>query len=175
MGVTRNVLETERLVLRPHVDADFAACLALWTDPNVTRFIGGRASTREEVWARILRYIGHWSTLGYGYWAICDKSTGRVMGEAGFADMKRDLTPPFGDAPEAGWVLAPSAHGRGLATEAMRAAIAWLEAARGRERTVCMIDPGNMPSIRVAEKLGYREYTRAPYKDHTTILFERVT
>jgi RimJ/RimL family protein N-acetyltransferase len=168
------IIETERLLMRPHEGGDFADCLALWTDPTVTRFVGGRPSTREEVWARILRYIGHWSVLGYGYWAICEKTSGRVVGEAGFGDLKRELSPSFGDAPEAGWVLAPSTHGKGLATEAMRAAIAWLEAARGRERTVCMIDPANAPSRRVAEKLGYREYTRAPYKDHTTVLFERV-
>ncbi len=41
------VLETERLVLRGHVAGDLQACLPMWNDPIVTRFIGGRAYTRE--------------------------------------------------------------------------------------------------------------------------------
>ena len=76
------VIETERLILRGHVLEDSEASLALWTDPEVTRFIGGKPSTTEEVWPRLLRYAGHWSLLGFGYWAITEKATGRFVGEA---------------------------------------------------------------------------------------------
>ena len=60
------VLETPRLLLRPHTLDDFPATFAMWSDPEVVRFIGGRPFTREEAWARLLRYVGHWTMLGYG-------------------------------------------------------------------------------------------------------------
>lgn len=164
-------LDTARLELRGHRREDFPDCLALWADLAVTRFIGGRPSTEEEVWTRLLRYIGHWGVLGFGYWVVREKGTGRFVGEVGLADLRRAIEPPFNGAPEAGWVLAPWAHGRGLATEAVRAVLAWGGANLGPGRTVCMIDPGNLPSIRVAEKCGYREFARTTYKGEPTILF----
>ena len=167
------VVETNRLILRGHRADDFADCLALWSDPEVTRFIGGRPSTQEEVWSRLLRYLGHWALLGFGYWVISEKETGRFMGEVGFANFRRVIEPSLDDMPEIGWALAPHSHGKGYATEAARAAIAWGEAHFGPIRTACIIAPENEPSIRVAEKCGYREFQRTTYKDQPTILFVR--
>jgi RimJ/RimL family protein N-acetyltransferase len=167
------VLETERLTLRGHRLDDFADSLALWTDPEVTRFIGGKPSTREEAWSRLLRYAGHWALLGFGYWAVTEKETGRFLGEVGFADSKREIEPSLDGLPEIGWVLAPHAHGKGYATEAVQAAIAWGDAHFNSRRTACIIAPENQPSIRVAEKCGYRELCRTTYKDKPTIMFVR--
>jgi RimJ/RimL family protein N-acetyltransferase len=166
-------LETERLVLRKHTIADFADGLAMWTDPGVTRFIGGKPATREEVWARLQRYVGHWSLLGYGYWVVEDKRTGRFVGEVGFADFKRVIEPSLDGVPEIGWALASWAHGQGFATEAVRAAIDWGDTHFGPIRTACIINPDNGPSIRIAEKCGYREFRRTAYKDNPTIMFVR--
>ncbi len=166
-------IDTERLTLRAHRIEDFRDCAALWADPEVTRHIGGRPSTPEEVWARLLRYVGHWSMIGYGFWLVREKASGHFVGEVGFADFKRDITPSFDGSPEGGWALMPRAHGKGYATEAVRAAIAWLETHLGRARTVCMIDPENAPSIRVAERCGYTEWLRTDYKGDAVILFER--
>ena len=77
----------------------------MWSQPEVVRHIGGRPFTEEEVWGRVLRYIGHWTALDFGYWAIRDKESGRFVGEAGFADFKREITPSLGGAPEIGWAL----------------------------------------------------------------------
>jgi RimJ/RimL family protein N-acetyltransferase len=73
----------------------------------------------------------------------------------------------------AGWVLAGDTHGKGYATEAAGAAIAWGETHFGPVRTACIIAPENAPSIRVAEKCGYREFQRTTYKDNATIMFVR--
>jgi RimJ/RimL family protein N-acetyltransferase len=167
------VLEAERLILRGHRVDDFTNCMSLWTDPEVTRFIGGKPSTREEVWARLLRYAGHWALLGFGYWVVTEKETGRFIGETGFADFKRQIEPSLEGVPEIGWVIAPHSHGRGYATEAIRAAVAWGDSRFGALRTACIIAPENGPSIRVAEKCGYREFRHTTYKDQPTIMFVR--
>ena len=146
----------------------------MWADPAVTPFIGGgKPSTREESWARLLRYGGLWPLLGFGYWVIEEKATGRFAGEAGFADFKRALEPSFGDAPEAGWALASWAHGKGYAAEAVQAAVAWADANLSAPRTVCMISPENAASIGVANKCGYREFAQATFRENPTILYER--
>ena len=117
---------------------------------------------------------GHWTLFGFGYWIIRERGSDRFVGEAGFAIGRRALEPSFGDAPEIGWALSPRAHGQGFATEAVRAVIAWGEQHFGpNRRTVCMIDPTNLPSLRVAEKCGYREFARTTYKGEPSILFER--
>jgi RimJ/RimL family protein N-acetyltransferase len=167
------VLETERLILRGHGLDDFEDSFALWSDPHVTRFIGGRPSTREEAWGRLLRYAGHWSLLGFGYWAVEERSTGRFIGEMGFAEGKREIAPSLEGIPEAGWALSPAVHGKGYATEAVQALIAWGERHFGPVRTACIIAPENDASIRVAEKCGYREFQRTTYKDNPTIMYVR--
>ncbi|MGD9816153.1 MAG: GNAT family N-acetyltransferase [Hyphomonadaceae bacterium] len=166
------ILETERLRLRGHALADFDASAAMWADPDVVRFISGKASTREESWGRLLRYPGHWALLGYGFWLIEEKASGRYVGEGGFGDFKRDIDAAF-DAPEQGWALAPWSHGKGYAREAMEAAIGWGEQFFGRRDFVCMIAPENAPSLRLAGRLGYSEYARSTYKGEPTVLLRR--
>lgn len=168
------ILETERLILRGHVAADLDDCVAMWSDPQVVRYIGGKAATREEVWARLLRYVGHWTLAGYGFWQARERGSDRFVGEVGLADFQRGLDPAFAQAHECGWVLAPWAHGKGYATEAMTAVLAWADASPVvGPRTMCLIDEGNAASARVAEKLGYRERARVTYKDSPTVIYER--
>jgi RimJ/RimL family protein N-acetyltransferase len=166
------ILETERLKLRAHRLEDFVHCAAMWADPEVTRYIGGKPHTEEESWARFLRYAGHWSLLGFGYWVVEEKPTGDFIGEVGFADYKRDL-PALKGLPEIGWVFTTQARGKGYATEAVRAAIGWGDAHFASSRTACIIHPENLASIRVAEKCGYCEFERTAYKSHPTIMFVR--
>jgi len=154
------VLETARLRLRPHERADFDALATLWANPDVTRFIGGKPSTREESWARLLRYKGLWPLLGFGYWLVEDRKTGDCLGDVGFADFHRQMDPAPPALPEIGWVLSPAAHGRGVATEAATAALDWLQ-----RDCFCIIDPANAASLRVAAKLGFKSRGLARYRD----------
>jgi RimJ/RimL family protein N-acetyltransferase len=167
------VLETLRLKLRRHRIDDLGACAAMWADPDVVRHIGGRPFTEEETWWKLLRYAGLWALLGYGYWVIEDKATGGFLGELGFADFHRDITPSIDGLAELGWVLASHAHGRGYATEAARAVLAWGDAHLDGAQTVCIIAPENSASVRVAEKCGYRLLARTAYKGGPALLFRR--
>ena len=173
MNVEIPVVRTERLTLRAHRPGDFPVSLAMWTDPEVTRFIGGQPSTEQQAWTRVLTYIGHWAFLGFGYWAIEETETGAFVGDLGFADFHRNALPAIKGVPELGWAIATRFRGRGYATEAARAALAWGDAHFKGARTVCMIDAENAASIRVAQKCGYREFHRAPFNGKTTIFFER--
>lgn len=170
---TAPVLTTARLTLRGHRADDLAACFALWGDLAVTRFILGRASTREETWSRLLRYVGHWTLLGFGYWFVEETATGRMVGEVGLADFQRALEPSFGGDPEIGWALQRWAHGQGFAREAVAAVLAWSDLHLAGRATACMIDPGNTASLRIAEHFGYRELARTEYHGAPTILFRR--
>ena len=170
---TAPVLQTERLILRGHTVAGFDACAAMWADPRVTLYIGGRPFTEEEVWARVLRYAGMWALLGYGYWAVWERESGRFVGDVGLSNFRREVTPALGDDPEAGWVLAPWAHGRGFATEAVLTVLSWADAHLAAPRTVCLIAPENAASLHVAQKCGFRERTRGTYKGEDTVIFER--
>lgn len=166
-------VDTERLTLRRHTPEDLADSAAMWGDAEVVRYIGGHPQSAEEVWAKILRLIGHWEAMEFGYWVVREKATGRFVGEVGFGDFKREISPPFNGAPEAGWALAGWAHGKGYAAEAMRAALAWGDRKFRGARMVCLISPENLPSLRLAEALGFNEYARTTYKGSATTLLER--
>ncbi len=156
-------LETERLTLRPHRLDDFEAHAALWADEDVVRFISGIPSTREQSWSRMLRVAGMWHHMGFGFLAIVEKASDRFIGEAGFMESRREMTPSIEGTMELGWALIPSAHGRGYATEALTALIGWGQAHFPAKPMSCIISPENPASLRVAAKLGFRETTRTQY------------
>lgn len=166
------VLETARLRLRAHTVADFPALKAVWADAAVVRHIGGKPSRPEESWARLLRYRGLWPLLGFGYWALEEKASGRYVGDVGFADFHRIMEPSIHGVAEMGWVLGADFHGQGYASEAVAAALQWFDG-EGNGRSVCIIDPANEPSMRLAAKNGFREYCRTVFMGDQVILLER--
>src|SRR5262249_52047373 len=133
------LIETDRLRLRPHQLSDVADCVAMWADPEIARYTIGDPSSPPRTWLRILAYRGHWTLLGFGYWAVEEKISGRYIGEMGFADFRRDLYPAIEALPEAGWVLAGHAHGKGYATEGLRAIVGWGDRHFGSLSTACII------------------------------------
>lgn len=166
-------LETERLYLRPYRLTDFDAYAALWADPDVVRFIGGVPFSREQAWTRFLRQIGLWYHLGFGFWAIEDRATGAFIGECGFHDLQRGLTPSLDGTMETGWGLASAFHGKGLAEEAVRLILAWAGDHGTRERLTALIDPANAPSLKLAGKVGFVEVARTTYHDAPIVVLER--
>ena len=167
-------VETERLILRGHTLEDFPDYARMWADPVVTRFIGGVPLAEEEAWAKFMRIAGHWALLGHGFWAIEEKASGRRIGEAGLLSVRREIEPSFHGVPEIGWGLDPATHGKGYATEAGRAILSWGEEKFGRVRMVCIIDPDNAPSLRVADRLGFKQFARTTYKGDPTVILERL-
>lgn len=166
-------LETPRLLLRARRIEDFDAFAAIWASPGVVRFVGGATLSREAAWMRFLRQVGHWELLGYGYFAVEDKATGRFVGEVGFQDMRREIVPSIEGLMEAGWILAEEAQGKGLAEEAMQAALAWADAHGTGDRIACIIRPDHAGSLRVAEKLGFVRVGTGRYDGSPMAMLER--
>ena len=166
-------LTTDRLLMRGFRQEDLTEFAALHQDPAFYRYLGGKPISEEDTWRRLLTHQGHWALLGYGYWAVEERATGRFSGAVGFAELQRGLTPSITGVPEAGWVLAPRLHGQGVGTEALTAALAWADTRLASPRTVCLIDPDNTPSQRLAAHFGYREAARPDYHGSPIVLLER--
>ncbi|MEO5693441.1 MAG: GNAT family N-acetyltransferase [Usitatibacter sp.] len=142
-------IETERLLLRQFRNEDLEAYAPMCADPEVMRYLGtGVTLTRTETWRAMATMLGHWKLLGYGMFAIELKTTGQLLGRAGFLD------PPGWPGFELGWVLGPQHWGKGYALEAATAARDYAFKEMGRDRVISVIRPENARSIRVAEKLG---------------------
>ena len=167
-------LITERLTLTPVQLSDYDELVSLWGDPAFATAIFPAALSSEDVWFRLLRDIGHWEALGRGNWAIRETATGAYVGSVGVLDYHRIMEPAF-DAPELGWGVAPRFQGKGMAFEAVSAALAWCDEALNAPRTVCMISPGNAPSHALARRAGYAPYAETVYKGEPVVLLERLS
>ena len=162
--------ESPRLTFAPPTLADFDEFRAMWGDPKVVTWFGGKPFGEEECWQRLTRYAGMWSLLGYSFWMLRDRSTGAYVGDIGLFEGRRTDVGGFDGDPEIGWALAARWHGQGLAGEALGAALAW---GRPRfKRVVAMIHPENLPSIRVAQRGGFARFGESRYKDAPTTLWE---
>ena len=167
------VLETDRLILRPFRHEDVDANAAKLSDPEVVRHLGGTPLSREESWRKLLCGPGMWALLGYGYWAVEQRANGQFVGQVGFGDFKRDMTPSIEGIPEMGWVFARAAQGQGYASEAVGAALRWADATLASPEIVAIIGAENGTSIRVAEKAGFDQWSEARYRDEPILLFRR--
>ena len=167
------MLTTERLTLVPHRPEHFDAYAHFWgKDPG--HFLRSLAPMHPaDAWTRLLRHFGHWTAFGYGPF-LCFDGDGTLVAEAGFADFHRGLGESFDGVPEGMWKVDLATQGRGYASEAMAAIAAWFDATQSASRTVCMIDPANTPSIRVASRLGFAEFDRVDYRESPVVLFERL-
>lgn len=145
----------------------------MWSDPDVTRYIGGRASTPQQTWSRLLTYMGHWKAMDFGYWAIEEKASGAYVGEIGFADFKRDIAATMRDVPEIGFALRSTTHGRGYGTEAVGAVVAWGDAHLASSRTVALVNEDNHRSRRILERYGYAVFDRAQLNGSPVMFLER--
>src|SRR5215213_5442983 len=144
-------IETERLRLRGFRPEDLDALCQVFGDPEVMKYIsGGKPRTREATEEGLLRSIEGWGKRGFGLWAVEEKATGRVVGYCGLIHL--DDTPEI----EVAYGLAKAAWGRGFAVEAARAALEFGFGELNLERIVAVVNPLNVASQRVLEKLGMK-------------------
>ncbi|HEU4876760.1 MAG TPA: GNAT family N-acetyltransferase [Sphingomicrobium sp.] len=173
MSRSAPLLETERVRLRPFRRDDLDAMAEMLGDATVALYLGGVPATREESWRKLMMAVGQWPLLGLGYWAVETKTDGRFVGQIGFGIFERDISAAFAELPEMGWIFSPAVHGQGIALEAGRAALDWLEATRGPTASWAIISPGNVASLKLAERLGFARLPDALYHDEPIAVVHR--
>ena len=165
---------TRRLRLRPFLPADHESLSAIMARPETFEFSDRCPMNSAESWARLLRHAGHWALFGFGMFAVEERDSGALVGEIGFADFRRGFGSEYDGLPEAAWTIAPAYWGLGYAREAALAAHRWIDTQKLGSSTVCMIFTGNLRSLRVAVKLGYRPFRQLSHNGNSAVLFRRL-
>lgn len=144
-------IETERLRLRGWEERDLDRYASLCADPEVMRFLGG-PQTREQSATAIGMFRDRWRTQGFGLFCVARQDDDVCIGFTGLH--VPDFLPEVLPAVEIGWRLARDAQGRGHATEAARAVVAFAFGPVGLDRIVSIARPENRASTNVMHKIG---------------------
>ncbi len=172
MSRTIPTINTSRLTLRAMRPEDFARFAQIWAMPRVVAHISGKPWPKGRSWDAFLRNAGHWQIVGFGQWAIQIHRQPEMAGQTGFFYGSRQLGQDFDPFPEAGWVLDPAMHRRGLGLEAAQAAHDWFDRVIAG-RTVCIVTPDNRASLKVAAALGYEHLRDAEVEGDEVMLLTR--
>jgi RimJ/RimL family protein N-acetyltransferase len=164
------ILTTERLRIRELAPDDLDFVAEMLAHPEVMRH-WPRPMTREEAVAWIDKQRARYQTERHGYWLALDRATGRPVGQAGLMFM--DLT--IGRLPALGYILHRPYWRRGLALEAAAACLDYGFAHFDYPRIIAAIRPVNLPSLRVAHRLGMMPTDMVEYAgfDHLIYSLDR--
>jgi RimJ/RimL family protein N-acetyltransferase len=154
-------IETERLRLRRSRSEDADAISAYRSDPDVRRWQGWERTDPGSLRAEI-REMADRAPGDPGGWvqlSVEERETGRLVGDVG-------LSPAEGEPGviKIGYTIAPEFQGRGYATEAIAALVAYAFDRLGVEVVRAYASADNVPSIRVAEKIGMRLVERMEHR-----------
>lgn len=157
----KTILETDRLLLREFVMGDVEDFFRMVSDPDVTRYTGDGCKTLEEARKGLQeRLFQDYQKYGYGRWAAVCKPTGKVIGFAGLKYLD-DV-----DEVDLGYRFFKEQWGKGLATEASMAVLAYGFGGLRLQRIIGIADIENKASIRVLEKVGFTFEKFTTYRDH---------
>ena len=162
------ILVTDRLLLRPFQWSDLDVLAALASDPDVMRYIGNGPETREEVIQGMERAIRRWYEQGMSWWAVLNRSDEQVIGRCCLQQV-RDL-PEI----EVGCAFARQHWGRGLASEAVRAALEHGFGVRGLRTVIALTHHENTRSMRMLERCGFMLEATIPLRGKQLNLY-RIT
>ncbi len=159
-------IETQRLILRNTQPSDIPALVSMWSDPEVTRFMGG---PRDALWLErtFAEDADNQNPLVYDQWPVIEKSSGKLIGYCGLLDKEVEGRPEV----ELVYVFVPAVWGRGYATEMALALREHAVQAMGLNRLVALVEPENAASIRVAERAGFHADRKVMRGDSERILF----
>ncbi len=144
-------IETERLLIRELQESDVQSIAGIWTDPDVTYYMGGKRDYAEL--QKTLREDAQLDPKPvFDLWPVIEKQSGRVIGHCGILDKDVEGKIEY----EIVYVLAKSAWGKGFATEAAKSIKDYAISQLGLKRIIALIDPDNIKSEIVAKKIGLK-------------------
>lgn len=165
-GIPWDILTTDRCLVRETRAEDLDALYEIYAEPSVTRYTEGLYPERAQEEAYLQDYTENmYYFYNYGVWTICDKTTGQVIGRAGFSNREGY------EDPELGFVIGVPWQRQGYATEVCKALLEYGKEELGFERVQMLVMPENRVSLRLAEKLGFRRRDRVTWEG---ILYERL-
>jgi ribosomal-protein-alanine N-acetyltransferase len=145
------IFETKRLLLRHQIISDLDDLWALYCDPEITKYIPDAPPSREEAREELEWHMnGHPKFPELGLWATIHKETGKFIGRCGLLPWTIDGQ----NEVEVAYAIAQEFWGQGLGTEAAHAVLEYGFDKLNLSRLICLIDPENLASQRIAEKIG---------------------
>jgi len=145
------ILETDRLILRHLLPDDLDNLFALYSDPKIRRYFPEGTLTYEETKEELEWFLnGHPKHPGLGLWATILKESDQFIGRCGLLPWTIDGQ----NEVEVAYLIARGYWRQGLGTEAALAILQYGFEQLSLSRLICMIDPANIASRRVAEKIG---------------------
>lgn len=150
------VLTTTRLNLVPFMASHVPGLNAMNADPEVMRYISGRAETLAETAAMVERVQRRWAEIGYSWWSFIERDSGEIVGAGALQNLRRTATAePDPSCPlEIGWRLRRDRWHQGLASEAAQAIADFAFATVHAAELLAVCDPDNTASARVMQRLG---------------------
>lgn len=141
------IIETDRLIMREfRHDSDFEAYAQFYAS-ELTQYYGGPLD-RSKAWRAAAAMMGHWTIRGYGAWAVEEKSSNDFCGIVGL------WNPEGWPEREITWGIVAGKQGLGIAAEAAKRSKRYAYETLGWSSVYSCISEQNLPSIRLAEKLG---------------------
>jgi len=145
------ILETNRLILRHLLPGDLDRLFALYSDPEIRRYFPDGTLTYEETKEELEWFLnGHPAHPELGLWATIHKETGEFIGRCGLLPWTIEQRPEV----EVAYLLAKEYWGQGLGTEAAQAIVDYAFEQLKLPRLICVIDPENQASVKVARNIG---------------------
>ena len=162
-------LTTERLALRPFRLDDVEAAFGFFGDPEVMRFsLNGPHESRKTTEDFIITNINRQVRLGYSIWAVTDVASDELIGMCGLAEFGHGVP-----GIELAYRLRRDHWGRGYATEAGRAAVAYAFRPLGLDRLIAAVERANTASIRVLEKCRFLYVRDQAIAGKDALVYER--
>ncbi|MGE5222572.1 MAG: GNAT family N-acetyltransferase [Omnitrophica WOR_2 bacterium] len=151
MSKPQTILETKRLLLRHLMQDDLDDLFALYCNPEITKYIPDAPRNYTDTKEELEWFLnGHPRHPELGLWATVHKETGRFIGRCGLLPWTIEGQQEV----EVAYALAQDFWGQGLATEAAYGILQYGFEQLHLSRLICLIDPANIASRRVAEKIG---------------------
>ena len=145
------ILETERLVLKRFVMDDLDALFELYQDSEIRRYFPEGVLDHDQTKEELEWFLnGHPRFPELGLWATVNKETGEFMGRCGLLPW----TIEDHQEVEVAYLLGKKFWGQGFASEAALAIVRYAFEDLDLSRLICLIDPENLASIKVAERIG---------------------
>lgn len=150
------VCESERVFLRPYTQADFAALHRILSDKKTMVAWGNGFSKKEnEEWLE--KQLAYYQQYGFGIWAIMEKQSGKIIGNAGLNHTEISLKGKTQKIVEIGYLLHRDFWGKGYGSEAARMCAKYGFETLGLEEVYCLIKEDNLSSLKVAKKLSMQK------------------